>query len=537
MRQIVPRRKLTLICLGAVIFAAVSVAACGGADSSTPLGGGNLTGATQAPIPTSPPQQTVVPRATVVPSSGTTPTPSSGGPGSESGLEGQIAQAQEQRIIVRTVNLDMIVANVSTGMQEIARLAAASGGWVVSSEQSETFRGTISIRVPAGSLDSAVDTVRGMATKVESESSSSQDFTEEYTDVTARIGTLQRTVDALNLLYERAETIEEAFQVGAEITKVQSDLDALQGRLSFLANSAAYSLISMSLRAEPMALSVDAGPDIPAAVDERVQFRVRFTPPEGVGDFTVRWEFGDAREGTTNRVAPTGNGAELISAPVPHTYQDDLDSPYIVRVHVSASGTSGIAEGTDTKIVTVSRIPVFEIFAGDNIVTEAGDEVRFRGSLTRPDGVDNLKFRWEFGDGSAPVEGDLPPGMNVAEATHRYQHHRPTAYRAVLTVTGETPAGQAMGTAMVDVLVNEALGLSGTSVNPGETSRNAVRALTAFGGGLLNVIIWLAVLSPIWLAVGAVALFINRRYQRSVPRPRPIRTSQPGPGEPGDGQT
>jgi hypothetical protein len=94
----------------------------------------------------------------------------------------------------------------------------------------------------------------------------------------------------LTELFEQAKSVEEALNIQKEITRVQSDLEALEARIKFI-ESEAYSLIHVMMQAAPALMSVDAGPDIavgvmntgipyePPGVGDPSIFRARFTPP------------------------------------------------------------------------------------------------------------------------------------------------------------------------------------------------------------------------------------------------------------------
>ncbi|MBM3958133.1 MAG: DUF4349 domain-containing protein, partial [Gemmatimonadetes bacterium] len=93
-----------------------------------------------------------------------------GAPGATSDLDDQVAErAALDRIIVRTVDIELKVEAVPQAMRDVSKLAAEFGGWVVSTEQTQKHRGFISIRVPAGRLDEALSQLRAMAAEVDSE--------------------------------------------------------------------------------------------------------------------------------------------------------------------------------------------------------------------------------------------------------------------------------------------------------------------------------------------------------------------------------
>ena len=447
-------------------------------------------------------------------------------------LDQQVAQVATNRIIVRNVDMAIEVINPTAAIDEIGTLATQQGGWVVQTRNQEVHRGAIDIRVPAENLDSVLASLRTIADNVVSEVSSSQDFTEEFTDTTARIQTLQDTVDALRALFARADEIEDALQIQQEITRIQSDIEAMQARINFISQSAAFSLVRVSVLALPQEMVIDAGADKLAAVGRSVRFRAEFTPPEGIENFQVEWDFGDgSRKQVVSAVAPVNTEGRVISAPVNHTYGDDTDSPYIVKVTVTGTGESGAAEGEDVMVVTVNRVPAIEVFAGDSRVVDEDDEITLNGSFTRPEGVESLTATWDFGDGSAPVTVDVGADATQAEVNHTYANSRPQAYNVVLTVKGETPSGSTEGTGSLLLFVEEPESIGASGFAPGDSGRSAARTLLSIGAGIGTGLIWIGILSPVWIIVAVIAFILYRNQKRRTESRRAERKTAASPQE------
>ena len=110
-------------------------------------------------------------------------------------------------------------------------------------------RGFIAVRVPAERLDEVVGRLRGIAAEVVSEVSSSRDVTDEYVDLTSRLGNLQAAEAALLRLFDRAQTVEEALDVRRTLTDVQGEIEVLKGRIAFLEQTSAFSLVNVTLSA------------------------------------------------------------------------------------------------------------------------------------------------------------------------------------------------------------------------------------------------------------------------------------------------
>ena len=425
----------------------------------------------------------------------------------------QVAQlVTQQRIIIRTVDMGVEVDDVGAAIDDIGELGKRMGGWVVSSNRPLMHTGSVSIRVPADMLDQAVLEIRALSLRVQYESSDSRDVTDEYVDLSSRLKNTMATEEALLKLLERAEKVDDALAVQSNLSRVQEDVERLQGRIKYLEQTSAYSLLNVSLSEEPREMVPDAGPDVRAGVGEPIRYRATFTPPDGIESFDYTWDFGDGTQVVSgNRTAPTGDGTRRVTATVHHRYDDERDSPYIVQFNITGFGDGGLSEGEDTLIATVSRIPNIEVFAGEWVTAEEGETVELSGSFTRPAGMTDMRYTWDFGDGSSPETGSLEEGVTTAVAAHVYTNYRPRSYTARLTITGTMETGEVEGSNTVDVQVRESQGwvIGGWSFE--DQWKTAVRTLSAVAAAALTGSIWLLVFSPIIAAIVAAAIFLGRR--------------------------
>ena len=435
--------------------------------------------------------------------------------GDGSATDEEVALVSQQRIIVRTIDMTLVVEDVPRAVNNVSELAEKAGGWLVSSDRSQKHFGFVSVRVPAETLDDTIDSLRGFAVEVESEVINSRDVTDEYVDTTARLKNFEATQVALLRLLERAEKVEDALKVQTELTKVQGEVESLQGRIKFLEQTSAFSLINVRLNLAPTDMSVDAGPDQTASLGRVARFRATFKPPEDIDEFTFTWDFGDGRQITETRTAPTLDEDTRITATVTHVYGDDRESPFIAEIEMMGFGDGGVAEGSDTIIVTVTKVPSIEVFAGSNQTTEEGRKIEVNGSFTRPKGLTDLTFKWDFGDGSAPVTGALTEGVTRAVAEHTYADYRPFPYTATLTVTGLSEAGEVEASGAVNIFVTEAEEWVLSSWSSSDTSKAATRALSAVGAVVATGLIFAAIFSPLWLIAVAVVVVLWRRRRRA----------------------
>ena len=436
--------------------------------------------------------------------------------------------ASIQRVIVRTARADLVVDAVQPSLDAIGQAAEDAGGWVVSTSRASKHSGSVSVRVPAPALDDFIETLRGMAAEVVSESTDSQDVTDEYFDLRARLDNMLATQERMLEFLDLAPDARQALEVQRDLNELQTDIERAKGRIQLLEETSAFSLVTVSLTLAARDMAVDAGPDRSEAAGEAIRFRATFAPPPGISAFATTWDFGDGSPPVTvRRTAPTANAGERVAETVVHVYEDPTDSPFIARVSVSGTGEGGVAEGEDTLIASVSRIPQIQVYAGDGwMEVEQNDEALFSGSFTRPEGLRNVRYEWDFGDGSPPVSGGLPDGTTRAAASHVYQNYRDVPYTARLTITADSDAGEALASAEVSVSVRRARGFLVAGYDLGETFKTAVRALSVAVQLIGTLLVWALVFSPIWGALGAVIWLIIRLDARSRAKRRAAMEAQ-----------
>ena len=421
--------------------------------------------------------------------------------------------ATQNRIIVHTANALLVVDDVAQAIAQVDELALEFGGWVVGSDRSSRHSGYIAIRVPAATLNQVIKRLESIAIDVESMALSSQDVTDEYVDTQSRLTSLRATEQALLKLLDRAQNVEHALRVQQEVAQIQLQIEEMQGRIKFLEQTSAFSLVNVNLKLSTVDMPVDAGGDTAFKVGQAARFRATFNPPAGMEDFSFTWDFGDGATASGTGTAWTTNTGERVTGSVNHVYEEEGD--YIVEVTITGIGDAGLAEGSDSLVASVTRVPGIEVFAGERQVVEERDEVEYTASFTRPDELWDYEFRWDFGDGTPTVIGTPDEGITRVSTVHTFADHRPFPYEVKFTVTAMSEAGKVSGFGATKVHVTESKGYIIGGWDPGETGKSAIRALSVVVMGVATVIIWLGVFLPVWVGIAVVVILliaVRRRF-------------------------
>jgi len=159
--------------------------------------------------------------------------------------------ADIDRKIIKNGYMTLEVNDIAEAIAGITIVANQLNGYVVSSDQSgakDITYGRIAIRVPSDRFDEALDKLRKLAVKVPNESTSSQDVTEEYTDLQAQLRNLEATEAQYLELLKKAETVEDILAVQRELSNVRGQIEQIKGRIQYLERTSDMALIDVNLQ-------------------------------------------------------------------------------------------------------------------------------------------------------------------------------------------------------------------------------------------------------------------------------------------------
>jgi len=105
----------------------------------------------------------------------------------------------------------------------------------------------LTLRLPAAQFDAALSGLNPIG-KIESQNVGSEDVTEQFVDMTARMTNAKRLEERLiNLLANRTGKLEEVLAVERELARVREEIERYEGRLRYLRTRAAVSTLSINL--------------------------------------------------------------------------------------------------------------------------------------------------------------------------------------------------------------------------------------------------------------------------------------------------
>ena len=172
------------------------------------------------------------------------------------GLQGEFNSAQASapgisRKIIYDAQVDVIVDSVEPVSRKVGTLVQDARGYIA--EQSVTGSpGTLRsmrwrIRVPVEAFESLVNSVISLG-ELERNSRTSQDVTEQYYDIEARIKNKKIEEQTLNkILQERSGKLEDVLKVEVELSRVRGETEQLEGKIRLLENMSSLATLILNI--------------------------------------------------------------------------------------------------------------------------------------------------------------------------------------------------------------------------------------------------------------------------------------------------
>lgn len=159
-----------------------------------------------------------------------------------------------QRKIIRNARMTISVSRggVRNALDGASRIIEGAGGYVETSSlvtgDPATKRNASAYlvgRVPAENLTKTMQDIRTLGILID-QSESSQDVTEKYIDLSARVRVKEAQEARLIQIMGEAKTVGELLQVDAELWQVRADIESMKGQLNYLERASALSTLSVS---------------------------------------------------------------------------------------------------------------------------------------------------------------------------------------------------------------------------------------------------------------------------------------------------
>lgn len=179
-------------------------------------------------------------------------------------------------MIVRTGTLSLIVTSTAESLQALTRQTAQWGGYVTESKEwreNDQLRGSVTLRVPAARFDDVMATVKKSAVRVQSETVTGEDVTQEYSDLGARLRNAEAAEielrELLTSVRQRTQKAADVLEVYEKLQEVRGEIEQTKGRMLYLSQVTAMSTLTVELVPDVLAQPVVEPGWRPSAIAHR----------------------------------------------------------------------------------------------------------------------------------------------------------------------------------------------------------------------------------------------------------------------------
>ena len=150
-----------------------------------------------------------------------------------------------ERKLIRTGNVSLEVRSVSDAEEKISQWAKSLGGYVTNANTWEMGAG-FTVRIPSANFDDAMAQA-GSFGRITNRSVNSQDVSDNYYDIKARLETKYILRDKLSNYLSQAKDIKDLLEIERQLNSVIEDIESTESRFKRLSGQIDYSTIYIDM--------------------------------------------------------------------------------------------------------------------------------------------------------------------------------------------------------------------------------------------------------------------------------------------------
>lgn len=168
------------------------------------------------------------------------------------------AEYLQDRKVIKTGNIAFTVKDIDE-TESFIKTNAGKFGAYISQESIEEWYGNshhiLDLKIPAENFDALLAAISSHAGELDKKDISSEDVTEEYVDVTARVKSMQELEARYFELLKQCKTVDEMLNIEKELANVRQNIETAQGRLNYIDKRSAYSSLRIEFYLQPATAS------------------------------------------------------------------------------------------------------------------------------------------------------------------------------------------------------------------------------------------------------------------------------------------
>ena len=181
--------------------------------------------------------------------------PTAGPVMNESGqpVDANPANASAGHMIIKNADVKLLVADTDVAIDRTTQLIGDLGGYIISSRvwvqpyfEFNLKYATLTIGLPVDQFERALTRLRALAIKVQDETASGEDVTNQFVDLQSQLTNLESTRERIKSFLEDAKTVDEALRINQQLSDIEGQIEQIKGQMNYLQDRSAYSTITVN---------------------------------------------------------------------------------------------------------------------------------------------------------------------------------------------------------------------------------------------------------------------------------------------------
>lgn len=174
----------------------------------------------------------------------------------DTALQEETGAVPQEQSLISTGNVALRADDVGQARFDVQKVVDALAGEVAqekteADKSGEIERARMVLRVPSADFAEAMESLEGVAGLI-STRTNVDDVTTEVIDTDIRVELQRRSIDRIQLLLDRAESIRDIVSIESQLSRRQADLGSLEQQQAYLADQTSMATITVSLERTPV---------------------------------------------------------------------------------------------------------------------------------------------------------------------------------------------------------------------------------------------------------------------------------------------
>lgn len=150
------------------------------------------------------------------------------------------------RLMVKNASMGLQADDVRVAVDSVKKIVETSGGYLMESNTYGNNNVHMRFGVPSSLLEKTLDSISKIGVET-GRSISAEDVTDQVVDMEAELSNRKILRDKLRALLSKAKDVKDVLAVETELTRIQTEIDSIEGRLKKMKENISFSKVSISI--------------------------------------------------------------------------------------------------------------------------------------------------------------------------------------------------------------------------------------------------------------------------------------------------